>query len=86
MADLGIDDSPPSLTAEEKQATVRHLLQARSGVYHVALAESPAVAAARPPRGSHPPGTFWYYDNWDFDALGTISEQETGAGIFLASP
>src|SRR5689334_20139950 len=34
MADLGIDDSPPSLSEEEKQATVLELLQARSGVYH----------------------------------------------------
>lgn len=82
MADLGIDDYPPSLTPEEKQATVRQLLQARSGVYHVPLGASPAMAPARPLRGSHPPGTFWYYNNWDFNALGTIFEQETRAGIF----
>jgi len=82
LAELGIDDNPPSLTTEEKQATVRQLLQARSGVYHVALAESASMAAARPARGSHPPGTFWYYNNWDFNALGTIFEQETGTGIF----
>jgi uncharacterized protein (TIGR03437 family) len=82
LADLGIDDDPPSLTPEEKQATVRHLLQARSGVYHVPLGESPVMAAARPPRGSHPPGTFWYYNNWDFNALGTIFERETKTGIF----
>jgi len=82
MAELGIDDNPPSLTPAEKQATVRYLLQARSGVYHPALAESPDMAAARPPRGSHPPGTFWYYNNWDFNALGTIFERATGRGIF----
>lgn len=57
MAELGIDDNPPSLSLEEKQATVRHLLQARSGIYHVALAESPDMAAARPARASHPLGT-----------------------------
>ena len=22
--------------------------------------------------GSHAPGTFWYYNNWDFNVLGTI--------------
>jgi uncharacterized protein (TIGR03437 family) len=82
LAELGIDDNAPSLTAEEKQATVRQLLQARSGVYHVALAESADMAAARPARGSHPPGTFWYYNNWDFNALGTIFERATGSGIF----
>src|SRR5207248_1608273 len=32
---LGIDDNPPPLTADEKQATVADLLTSRSGVYHV---------------------------------------------------
>lgn len=39
---------------------------------------------ARPPRGSHPPGTFWYYNNWDFNVLGTIFIQLTGEDIFQA--
>src|SRR5260370_12704135 len=34
LAELGIDDKPPSLAAAEKKATVRDLLMARSGVYH----------------------------------------------------
>ncbi|UCF20896.1 MAG: serine hydrolase [Gemmatimonadota bacterium] len=82
LADLGIDDIPPSLTAEEKQARVADLLRSRSGVYHEAAAELPAAVAERPERGSHPPGTFYYYNNWDFNALGTIFEQETGLRIF----
>jgi CubicO group peptidase (beta-lactamase class C family) len=41
LAQLGIDDNPPSLTDVEKQATVRMLLEARSGVYHAALYETP---------------------------------------------
>ena len=44
---LGIDDSPPSLTEDEKQATVRDLLEARSGVYHGANYETPDMAARR---------------------------------------
>jgi CubicO group peptidase (beta-lactamase class C family) len=36
----------------------------------------------RPERHSHAPGTFYYYNNWDFNALGTIFEQETGTKIF----
>jgi CubicO group peptidase (beta-lactamase class C family) len=36
------------------------------------------MKASRPQRGSHTPGTFWYYNNWDFNALGTIFDQETG--------
>ena len=40
LADLGIDDNAPSLTATEKTATVRDLLMARSGVYHPAAFET----------------------------------------------
>jgi CubicO group peptidase (beta-lactamase class C family) len=84
LGELGIDDNPPSLTEAEKGATVRELLQARSGVYHPALYETPGMAKTRPPRGSHAPGTFWYYNNWDFNVLGTIYEHATGTGIFDA--
>jgi CubicO group peptidase (beta-lactamase class C family) len=82
LADLGIDDNDPKLTPEEKQATIRDLLMARSGVYHVALGEAPSMAAARPQRHSHPHGTFWYYNNWDFNALGTIFNQLTKKSLF----
>lgn len=82
LEQLGIDDIPPSLTNEEKQAKVRDLLKSRSGVYHKAAAETQEMKEMRPARGSHPPGTFFYYNNWDFNALGTIFEQETGTKIF----
>jgi CubicO group peptidase (beta-lactamase class C family) len=82
MEELNIDDIPPSLTTQEKQATVRHLLMSRSGVYHEAAAESDAMIALRPERGSHAPGTFFYYNNWDFNTAGAIFEQKTGLGIF----
>lgn len=82
MADLEIDDNTPSLSETEKTATIQMLLQARSGIYHPAAAEAPSMKAARPERHSHAPGTFWYYNNWDFNALGTIFEQETGTKIF----
>ncbi|MDA9409417.1 amide hydrolase [Bradyrhizobium sp. CCBAU 51745] len=79
---LGIDDTSPSLTTGEKQATVRQLLMARSGVYHPAAYETSDQKSNRPPRGSHRPGTFWYYNNWDFNALGAIYERATGSDIF----
>ena len=82
LGELGIDDNQPSLTDQEKTATIRDLLSARSGVYHPALYETAAMAAARPNRGSHPPNTFWYYNNWDFNASCTIFENETGRSIF----
>jgi CubicO group peptidase (beta-lactamase class C family) len=84
MDGLGIDDNAPSLTPTEKTATVGDLLKARSGIYHPALYETPGMARQRPPRSSHPPGTFWYYNNWDFNALGTIYERATGESIFAA--
>ncbi len=84
MGSLGIDDNPPSLSEQEKQSTVMDLLRARSGIYHAALYETPGMAAQRPPRFSHPPNTFWYYNNWDFNALGTIYEHATGTSIFQA--
>ncbi len=81
---LGIDDNEPSLTREEKQARVVDLLKARSGIYHAALYETPAMRAEKPPRGSHPPRTFWSYNNWDFNALGTIYEKLTHDSIYHA--
>jgi CubicO group peptidase (beta-lactamase class C family) len=84
LGQLRIDDNEPSLTDVEKRATVRMLLEARSGIYHPALYETAGMAMRRPVRGSHEPGTFWYYNNWDFNALGTIYEQATGTGIYDA--
>ena len=82
LAELGIDDNRPSLTAAEKRATIEDLLKARSGVYQTALEETAFMRDRRPERGSHPPGTFWFYNNWDFNALGTIFEKVTGKKIF----
>ena len=78
---LGIDDNEPSLSHQEKQARIVDLLRARSGVYHPVDFETEYMISIRPQRGSHPPGTFWYYNNWDFNVLGTILEQKTGLSI-----
>ena len=83
MQDLGIDDEPP-LTGVEKRATIHDCLKARSGVYHTALYESAGMKALKPPRHSHEPGTFWYYNNWDFNVLCTIFEKLTGKKFFEA--
>jgi CubicO group peptidase (beta-lactamase class C family) len=84
LEDLHIDDITPGLTLAEKQAEVEHLLMSRSGVYHEAAAEDQTMIDERPARGSHAPDTFFYYNNWDVNALGTIFEQETGEEIFKA--
>jgi len=82
LGQLGIDDHAPGLTAIEKQATILDLLRSRSGVYHETNSETKSARAGRPARGSHPPGSFFYYNNWDFNALGAIFQQVT-ARIFL---
>ncbi|MEX2270692.1 MAG: serine hydrolase [Vicinamibacterales bacterium] len=82
LAEMKIDDIG-GLTDAEKQATTEHLLGARSGVYHEASNSGDDLASA-PPRGSQKPGTYYLYSNWDFNALGTIFEQETGLGIYDA--
>jgi len=83
IGELGIDDNEPSLTAIEKQAILHDVLKARSGVYHPALYETAGMKARRPPRGSHAPGTFWYYNNWDFNVLGTVFERSTKTSLFV---
>jgi CubicO group peptidase (beta-lactamase class C family) len=84
LGKLGIDDEPPSLSPAEKEATLRMLLEARSGVYHASVYETAGMKASKPPRYSHAPGTFWYYNNWDFNTVGAIYEQATGKRIFEA--
>jgi CubicO group peptidase (beta-lactamase class C family) len=83
LEELNIDDVPP-LTRQEKEARVVDLLMSRSGVYHTAAYETPSMKERRPLRESHGPNEFWYYNNWDFNTLCAIFEQETGDRIFEA--
>jgi CubicO group peptidase (beta-lactamase class C family) len=83
LADLGIDDSvPPPLTSAERSAQVRDLLTCRSGVYHPSNQQGPQARAALPARGAHRPGTHFAYNNWDFNALGTILERVADRSLF----
>ena len=84
LEQAGIDDNDPVLTQDEKQATIQQLMEARSGVYHPAGYETPWMQSIKPARGTHAPGTFWVYNNWDFNALGGIYEKATGTSIFQA--
>jgi CubicO group peptidase (beta-lactamase class C family) len=83
IKDLGIDDIG-KLTEAEKKAKIIHLLKSKSGIFHPAAYETPFMASSRPKRGSHSPGTFWNYNNWDFNTLGHIFTLETGEDIFEA--
>lgn len=81
LADLDIDDLP-GLTSAEKQATVRDLMRARSGVYLPAAYETRGNTERKPPRGSAAPGEVWNYNNWDFNTLVTIFNRQTGKEFF----
>lgn len=92
LGELDIDESATPLTATEKSATVADLLAARSGVYLPAANETRRMARTRPARGQYAPGAQFHYNNWDFNALGTIFRQQTGLAIeeafeaWLAAP
>ena len=81
IGDLGIDDVG-GLLPIEKSATIADLLTARSGVYHPAA--SPGSDKNAPARGSQRPGSYFYYNNWDFNVLGAVFEKLTGKTVFAA--
>ena len=81
MGELGIDE-PDGLLPIEKSAKIRDLLIASSGVYHAA--GSPGDDPDKIERGSKQPGTFFHYNNWDFNVLGAIFEKLTGKTVFAA--
>jgi CubicO group peptidase (beta-lactamase class C family) len=82
LESIGFDDIG-GLLPIERQATIRHLLMARSGIYHRAANLGDASDRA-PPRGSVRPGEYFLYNNWDFNALGAIYEKVTGRGLYQA--
>lgn len=83
IGSIGVDDID-HLTSTEKMATIADLLKSRSGIYLPAALKTPVADQIRPERGSHRPGTHWYYNNWDFNTLGTIYTRKTGVDLFKA--
>jgi CubicO group peptidase (beta-lactamase class C family) len=81
LAELEIDDIE-GLSGREKSATILDLLSARSGIYHPTVYESQWMRSIKELRHSHAPGTFWCYNNWDFNVLGTIFEKLVGRSLF----
>jgi len=74
-------DDVGGLLPIEKKATINDLITARSGVYHPASNEGDATSMA-PKRGTVQPGSFWLYNNWDFNAAGYILEQQVKRSIY----
>jgi len=73
VKELGLDDRQPFLPIEE-HATLEQLLASRSGIY--LPTGSSGQKDYMPPRGSEYPGIHFVYNNWDFNALGSIFEKE----------
>ncbi|MEM9649473.1 MAG: serine hydrolase [Bacteroidota bacterium] len=82
LRELGINDINPKLKNKELDAKVVDLLKSRSGFYHDAAAVNNAMLTDRPKRGTYSPGEHYYYNNWDFNALGAILEKQTGESIY----
>ncbi|MGD2122508.1 MAG: serine hydrolase [Gemmatimonadota bacterium] len=80
LEEMGFDDVGGLLDIE-KQAKVRHLVTARSGVYHPASNGGDDLARA-PERGSQEPGSYMLYSNWDFNAAGAAFEYFTKRDIY----
>lgn len=81
LAEYGIDDSRQPLTEMEKSATLRQLMQARSGIYLKALGESQGMVDRKPERGTYRPGEHFYYNNFDFNLLPVFLERITGRTV-----
>ena len=81
IGELGIDDVE-GLLPIERQATIKNILEARSGIYHPA--SNAGDSGDKPERGSKKPGTWWLYNNWDFNVGGTIFEKLTHQNIYDA--
>ncbi|MBC7895303.1 MAG: serine hydrolase, partial [Cytophagaceae bacterium] len=83
LGDAGVDDRTP-LTATEQGARIRDLLAARSGVYLPSAYAGREQDEERPARGRHAPGTFFFYNNWDFNVAGVIYERLVEPDLYAA--
>ena len=81
LEELGVDDIG-GLLPIEKKATVLDLITARSGCYHPA--SNAGSNPNKPERGTKEPGTYFLYNNWDFNLAGALFEQLTGKNIYDA--
>lgn len=81
VVELGLQDKVPFVHPEEL-ANFEQLLASRSGIY-IANGNGDQDALT-PKRGSEYPGTHFFYNNWDFNALGTAFEKLTHKDIYDA--
>lgn len=80
LDDFTVDEQTPR-TAAERSATIRQVISARSGVY-LPAAYGASQDRRRPARGSHAPGTHWFYNNWDYNVAGVVYERATREDLY----
>lgn len=80
IGELGIDEDD-GLLPQEKEATVRDIITARSGVFHIPANGGYDKKNALK-RGSVKHGEYFLYNNWDFNVAGYILEQATGRSVY----
>jgi len=78
IGQLNINDNKGILEIE-KRAKVEHLLMSRSCIFHPTNPDDKPLK-----RGEKEPGSYFYYNNWDFNVAGFIFEKETGKSIYNA--
>jgi CubicO group peptidase (beta-lactamase class C family) len=81
VVQLGLEDKVPFIEPEQ-HATLEQLMMSRSGIY--LPSGNGGQEKILPHRGSYYPGTHWFYNNWDFDAVGIAFEKITHKDIFDA--
>ncbi len=87
VEELGLAEPNTPFLPIEKTATLVQLLSGRSGIYLLTDFVGPdkdVLRASEPHRGSEPPGLYFHYNDWDFNAAGTAFEKITGKNIYDA--
>jgi CubicO group peptidase (beta-lactamase class C family) len=80
IGDMGVDDVG-GLLPIEKQATIDHIITARSGIFHLPANGGYDTDNVKE-RGSVNPGEYFLYNNWDYNAAGYIFEEKTGNTVY----
>ena len=80
IGDIGIDEDD-GLLPIEKTPTVDHIITARSGVFHLPANGGYDIDNVKE-RGSVAPGTYFLYNNWDYNVAGHIFEEKTGNTVY----
>ena len=62
---LKLESTLEELRIDDRLGLTIDLLGSRSGIYHPANLVGEEASENWPKRGSHAPGTHWFYSNWD---------------------